>query len=446
VWRAGASGEDISQDENYTRAIGQLSFHHLLLEKVPFIVLAAASSIVTFLVQRSTGAVQPMEAINLKSRLGNAIVAYVGYIEKMFWPSRLAVLYPHPGSGLSKAEIIFCGLLLVVSSLCLLLPARRRKYLAVGWLWYMGTLVPVIGLVQVGVQAMADRYTYVPSIGLSIVVTWGVVGLLTKWPHRRPLLIALAVAVLSALAMKTSLQLKCWQNSVTLFEHTLAVTHDNYVMHNNYANFLLESGRIADAIEQFNRCLKIKPGIAEAHNNLGNAYDKLGKADDAIEQYHEALSLNPNLSDAHYDLAVALSEQNKTEESIKEYYESVRLNPANVDALSNLGYALAQQGDFERAIESYRRALAIQPAGIVTHGRLGLALAAAGRIDEAIAEFRTVLKARPADAEMWRNLGILLERQGKTPEAIEDYRRALQIDPTDTKAQNLLNAASSKEK
>jgi protein O-mannosyl-transferase len=446
IRRPGPSGGDVRQDGSPEDAVRRPSLRSLLLEKVPFMALAIASSIVTFLAQRNSGAVQTIEAIDLKSRLGNAIVAYVGYVEKMFWPIDLVVLYPHPGAGLPRGKVLLCGLLLVVSSVAFLALARRRRYLAVGWLWYIGTLVPVIGLVQVGVQAMADRYTYMPLTGVLIIIAWGMAGVPPRWRCRKPVAIVLMIAVASALAAATSLQLRYWQNSVTLFERTLTVTSNNYVMHNNYANFLMESGKIADAIEHFNRSLSIQPGSAETHNNLGNAYSRLGKIDDATRRYRTALSLRPNFSDAHYNLALVLSEQNKTEESVREYHESVRLDPGNIDAWSNLGYELAQQGNPAQAIESYRRALAIKPDHVITHGRLGLALAAIGKVDDAIAEFRIVLKARPADAEMWCNLGILLERQGTISEAIECYRRALGIDPADTKAQSLLNAALPKER
>ncbi len=419
----------------------RLSFRSLLLEKVPLLALAVASSVVTFLVQRRTGAMQLMDAVDLRSRVANAIVAYVGYIGKMFWPSDLAVLYPHPGSGLPQAGVVLCGLLLVSASLGLLLAARRHKYLAVGWLWYLGTLVPVIGLVQVGTQATADRYTYIPFTGIVIIIAWSLAGVFPQWRYRRLALGIAAVVSLSALALATTQQLKYWQNSATLFEHTLAVTSSNYVIHNNYANALMESGKIAEAIGHFHSSLEIKPGRAAVHNNLGNAYKRLGRSEDAIEQYRKALSLYPNFATAHYNLALVLSARNETEEAVRELRESVRLDPENVDGWSNLGYELARQGNPAQAIEPYQRALALKPDHVMTHGRLGLALAATGNADEAIAEFRIVLKARPNDVEMWCNLGVLLERQRKTSEAIECYGRAVQIDPADAKARNLLDTA-----
>ncbi len=432
-------------EESQENSIQRKSISHLLIEKIPFIFFSIVSCVVTFIVQRRTGAVQTIDTIDIKSRLCNAVVAYIGYIGKMIWPDNLAVLYPHPGNSLSMSKVVVCGLLLILLSICFIFLARRHKYLVVGWLWYVGTLVPVIGLVQVGVQAMADRYTYIPLIGLFIIAAWGVSDLFKSLSYRKVILGFCAVIILSAITIKTSQQLKYWQDSVTLFQHTLAVTQKNYVMHNNYANYLMDMGKLDDAVEHFNESLKIKPRAAEVHNNLGNALSRLEKLDDAIEHYKTALSLESDFSDAHYNLAIVLSKQNKNDEAIKEYRESLHFDPDNVDALSNLGFELAQQGNNEEAIEFYNKALAIEPENIIAHGRLGLALAGVEKFDEAIEEFRIVLKARPDDAEMWCNLGILLDRQGKTAEAIEQYRRALKIDPDFEKARTLLEKTLEKE-
>jgi tetratricopeptide (TPR) repeat protein len=433
------------QEENQGNSIQRKSFLNLLIEKIPFIFFSIVSCVVTFIVQRRTGAVQTIDAIDIKSRAGNAVISYIGYISKMIWPDDLAILYPHPGDSLSMNKVAVCGLLLIFLSFCFMFLARRHKYLVVGWLWYIGTLIPVIGLVQVGVQAMADRYTYIPLTGLFIIIAWGVSDLFKSQPYRKYIFVFCAVIILSAITIKTSLQLKYWHDSVTLFQHTIAVTQNNYVMHNNYGNYLMNMGKLDEAVEHFNKSLKIKPRAAKVHNNLGNALSRLEKLDDAIEHYKTAISLESDFSDAHYNLAIVLSKQNKTDEAIKEYRESLHLDPGNVDALSNLGFELAQQGNSNEAIELYNKALAIEPENVITHGRLGLALASAGKIDEAIQEFRIVLKARPDDAEMWCNLGILLERQGKTAEAIEQYRRALQIDPDFEKARKLLEKTLEKE-
>jgi protein O-mannosyl-transferase len=459
----GASRGNGSPDAGVRGTIPPVSFRYILLEKVPFVALALASSFVTFLVHRDAGAMGLMESISLKDRLGNAVVAYVGYVGKMFWPSRLAVVYPHPGHTLSNGRILLCGLLLVAASAGLLIMARRRRYLAVGWLWYLGTLVPVIGLVQVGVQAMADRYTYIPTIGLLILIAWGVADLLPQRRLRLALIVP-AVAVICALAVATSVQLRYWRDSVTLFEHALAVTSRNATAHETYGLALMQSGRVAEAADQFRRCIEIGSSVPEPYANLGNACSLLGRTDEALEQYRKALSLDPNSAPAHYNIALALSRQNKTDEAIKEYEEALRLAPDRVNVLFNLGAELDRQDHLDRAIELYRRALAtkanrkpvavepyekedaLEPNDVVMHERLGGACARAGKTDEALVEFQIVLKARPNSADAWRNLGPLLERQGRISEAIEHYRHALQINPDDARAQRLLRAALAKGK
>jgi tetratricopeptide (TPR) repeat protein len=421
------------------------SFFPLVMEKIPFFILAAISSIVTFIVQKNTGAVRSIDVIDIKSRIGNAIVSYIGYICKMFWPSRLAVLYPHPGNNISTTRIIICGLLLVLITVAVILLSRRKKYLVTGWFWYIGTLVPVIGLVQVGVQAMADRYTYIPMTGILIIIVWGARDLIGSWKYRKEALAVVSVCVLLAMSVKTSIQLKYWQNSMTLFRHTLDVTQDNYIIENNYANLLFDQGQIEKAIEYLNKSLAIEPSSAEVHNNLAAILSKTGKTDEAIIHYRAAIKLKPDSAEPHHNLAIALSKQGKTDEAIKEYYEALRLDPDNVDSLSNLGFELADKGNYGEAVEFYKKALAIEPGNIITRGRLGLALAGLKKNSEAINEFLIVLKARPNDVEMWCNLGIVLERQDKITEAIEQYRHALQIEPENEKAKNLLQSALKKE-
>ena len=435
-----------SQNSITHSAIRRKPILHLIIEKVPFFWFSVVSCIITFFVQRSGGAVPGMEALGVKSRVSNAIVSYVGYIVQMIWPSRLAVLYPHPASGLSMVTVAVSVVLLVIVSICFIYLGRRHKFLTVGWLWYIGTLVPVIGLVQVGIQAMADRYTYIPLTGLFIIIAWGFGELLAKWRYRGIVSALTAAAVLSAATVCTRLQLRYWQNSVTLFEHTLDVTSGNWLIHNNYANLLRGLDRVDEAVEHFNRALQLKPNSAEVHNNMGNALVELGRTDEAIEHYRKALTVELDFSDGHYNLAIALAKLGKTDEAIAEYRQVLWLKPDNVDALSNIGFELAKQGDSEEAIKYYNKAIKLQPSNVIAHGRLGLVLAKQGRIEGAIKQFRIVLSARPDDVEMYCNLGILLEQQGKATEAIEQYRRALQINPDYTKAHNRLEAALVKQK
>jgi Flp pilus assembly protein TadD len=359
----------------------------------------------------------------------------------MVWPSRLAVFYPHPFNKLPIWQVVASALALLAVSVAVLWFARRRKYLTVGWLWYLGILVPVIGLVQVGSQAMADRYTYLPFIGLFIMIAWGMYELLANWRYRRIALGASALAVLLTLAVCTRLQLRHWRNNSTLFEHAINVTDDNFVMNNNYANVLKNMGQVEKAIEHFYKALRIRPNSPEIYNNLGNALRKLDRFEDAVMCYQKALVLKAYFPQARYNLAAELTRQGKIDEAVEQYRLALRLRPDDVETLSGLGFALAQKGRFDEAIGYYQKALELKPDSIIARGRLGLALASVKKFDEAIEQFQIVLKAAPEDLEMHCNVGILLAAQGKTDEAIKAYRRALKIDPNYTKARNLMKAA-----
>jgi tetratricopeptide (TPR) repeat protein len=438
--------QDLSQPESVQAGPQGPPAWRLLAEKIPLFILSIVLSIITFIVQQRGGTVSGLGNVPLKYRVANALVSYETYIRKMIWPSRLAVFYPHPFDKLPMWQVAASALLLLAVSIAVFWVARRRKYLAVGWLWFLGTLVPVIGLVQVGAQAMADRYAYLPFIGLFIMIAWGFQDLSANRRYRKMALAALALAVLLALSICTRLQLRHWRNNKALFEHAINVTGDNFVMNNNYANILKKIGQVEEAIDYFYKALRIRPNSPEIYNNLGNALRRLDRIDEAIKSYKKALKLRPNFAEAHYNLAIELGRQGKNDEAIGEYREALRFRPDNVDTLSNLGFALAQKGNLHEAIEYYRKAIELGPDNIIARGRLGLALAGVDKLDEAIEQFQIVLKASPDDVEMHCNVGILLERQGKTDEAIKAYRRASQIDPDYTKARNLMEAAEAAQK
>ncbi len=420
--------------------------YRLLVEKIPFFIFSFASCVVTFLVQRSSGAIATVESFGLGTRINNAIVSYVSYIVKMIWPSGLAVLYPHPGGGLSKTEVIVCGLVLLLISICFIYPARRHRFLAVGWLWYLGTLVPVIGLVQVGLQAMADRYTYVTLTGLFIIIAWSAKEFVPKWRYRNVILTLSAAVVVVGWAITASRQVRCWKNSLTLFEHTLQVTENNHIILSNYATYLSNLGRFDESIEQFNKLLKIKPNLAEAHNNFGSALLKTDRTQQAVEHFRLAIKYKPNFPKAYYNLGNALQKQGRAEEAVSYYKQATEIKPDFVDAYLNLAMIFNELERFGEAIESCKKVLELEPNNVIAHGYLGLGLAGAGKTDEAIEEIRFVLKARPDDVEMYRNLGILLERKGEPAEAIKSYRAALQIDPNATDVRQLLEAALQKQR
>jgi len=418
----------------------------LIIEKIPFFFCSLASCAVTFLVQRKGGAMSNIESFGLAARINNAVVAYAMYIVKMIWPNRLAVLYPHPGNSLSTAKVVICALLLVLISICFIYLGRRRKFLAVGWLWYLGTLVPVIGLVQVGLQAMADRYTYITLTGLFIIVAWGAKEFAHKWQHRNIILTSSAVIVLFALSVTTAGQLRYWKNSLTLFDHTLQVTKNNYFILSNYTTYLSGLGRFNEAIEQFGKLLKIKPDSAEVHNNLGGALLEIGRTQQAIEHFELAIKYKPSLAPAYCNLANALRSQNKLEEAVPYYQQAVKIKPDYIKAWLELAITFNEMKNYNQAIEYFNKVLEIDRGDVFAHGYLSLALAAAGKTDEAIKEIRFVLSVRPDDVEMYRNLGILLERKGQIAEAIKAYRTALQINPDDTGTRQLLETALKNQK
>ena len=298
----------VSKPEKQIRQ--QPAIGHIILEKVPFFVLSLVSSIVTYMAQQKGGAVRSLQSFPLTTRIANALVSYCGYIGKILWPENLALLYPH--SGMPPVwKVIGAVLFLGIITFLIIRTVKRFPWLTVGWLWYLGTLVPVIGLVQVGMQAMADRYTYVPIIGVLIMVAWGVPELLEKWRHRNTALATVAVITLFIFSFVTWKQVGYWQNNTTLFKHTLEKTTNNPIIHYNLGNLLASQGKFDDAIKQFRESIRISPGYAKAHNNLGNALLYQGRLDEAIGSYREALRINPDYVIAQKNLNNALAMHNK---------------------------------------------------------------------------------------------------------------------------------------
>ena len=455
-WHRQSQGESSLPPTSAKPCRRQLSFWRLLAEKIPLFILTAVVSAITYIAQQRGGVVLELESISISHRVANAVISYATYIQKLIWPSSLAVFYPHPGGNFSMTRLIASIMLLAAISACCIYFFRSRKYLITGWLLFLGVLVPVIGLVQAGAQARADRYMYVPMVGLLIMVAWGVGDLAIKWRYRQVMSMLSAVVLISAAIVATLLQLKHWQDSTALFGHTLNVTHDNFVIQNNYANLLNASGKADQAIEHYLICLQLKSDSPEVHNNLGSALLAKGRMDEAIVHYQKAIELAGNqrsgrdssgvLAEAHYNLANALRIQRRFQEALEHYAEALKLKPDDIDTLHGFGLTLAELKRFDEAINRYNRILELEPGNVIAHGLLGLALAGQGKTDEAIEQFRIVLGQRPDDVEMYCNMGILLEQQGKTDEAINQYRRAIEVNPSYDKARSLLDAALTKQR
>ena len=416
-------------------------FVPLLLEKIPFFALAALACVVTFCVQKAGGTVG---SLPLGFRVGNALISCLRYLQKLFWPANLAVFYPLPDRWPFALVLLALGLLLAVSAIFWV---KRKPYpfLLVGWLWFVGTLMPTLGLVQVGQQAIADRYTYLPSIGVFLMVIWSACELAgLRHHHRMARFIAGSTALLICTAL-TRQQLACWQNSETLFQLALKVTDNNYLAHNNLGVALAEKGRIEEAIAYYQEAIRLRPDYAIAHNNLGGALAQKGQLDEAVAQFKEAFRLKPDYAAFYYHLGNALGIGGRIDEAIAPLQEAIRLKPDYAEAHNDLGMALATKGRMDEAIHEFREAINLKRGYADPHSHLGSALNTQGRTDEAILEFQEALRVNPDYAEVHNKLGSALSRKGQADEAILHYREAIRLRPDYAKARcNLGNALAGK--
>ena len=309
----------------------------------PLFLLAIASCILTIWAQHTGGAVGSLDVVPIGVRAANALVACVTYIGKMISPMNLAVFYPHPGTSLPIWQVIGSGLLIAGVSVLAIRLRRTRGYLTFGWFWYLVTLIPVIGLVQVGKQAMADRYTYVPLIGLFIMIAWGVPDLIAAVPKRSAnlskLAAALAVVVLLGLAVTTYFQVGYWRDTITLFEHAVNVTDGNYLAHNSLGTAYQEANDSARALEHYREAVSLRPGFADARYNLGVALAKAGNPEEAVEHYQAALASLPDNPSVRFNLGCALAETGHLDEAIEQFTEVIRLDPGHAKARAALKFA-----------------------------------------------------------------------------------------------------------
>ena len=416
----GRQKRDLGPKDARKGKFGTASFSHCFLEKLPLLALSLVASLIVFLVQSKATLVKSTIAIPFGYRVGNAILAYAKYIVKMFWPANLGILYPHPETNLPIWKVLAASVLLLCISIFAIRYFRSRRWLAVGWLWYLGTLVPVIGLVQVGLQAMADRYTYVPLIGLFIIIAWGGAELLAKQRYRSIVLAAGVVTVLSALAVVTWRQVSYWQNSIKLYKHTVAVTANNDILHYNLGMLLLEKGNTEEAIEHWRKAIRIRPGQPTIYKNLAILMSQQGDIEGAIEHYRQVLKLRPRDEGAHKALGSLLAKLDTAEK------------------LFNRGNTLAEQGELDKAITCYTRLLQLRPGYAAAHNNLGNALYLQGKPEQALAHYSEAVRYDPNLIDAHYNMAMLLARQNKTDQAIKEYRRVLEIDPSHTGARRAL--------
>jgi len=439
-----------SNENNESLKLKTKSFPKLILEKIPFFALSVAGCVITYQFQNKEGAVSSLQNLSMGDRAANALVSYPRYVQKTFWPDQLAVLYPHPGQWPVWIVIVSSAVLLAITIFVIRF-ARRAPYLPIGWFWFLGTLVPAIGLVQVGIQSMADRYTYLPMIGLLLMVAWGTADWLRRRQSTNLLLPGAVLAIVGCIVVTTS-QLQTWKNSVVLYERVLRVAAKNPIyqtaletrlpyadVRNNFGHALADARKFDEAIVQYEAGLRLNPQHIEIHDNFGNALAQTGKFDEAISHFMSALQINPRDATVHTDFGIALAMSGKMDQAVVQFKEAIRLNPNLASAHGFLGNAFAMQHQLDLAIPEFMAALRLKPYEAQIHINLGNALSEAHQLDQAIEHYGIALKLRPDDPNAHFNLGLALMTQGRRDEAITHYREALRLDPDYAAAQQQLN-------
>jgi len=415
----------------------------LVLEKIPLFAMAAAVSAISFHVTKTGGAVMSTEHLPLGARLVNAVVSYATYVVKTFWPANLAVYYPHETA---KPWWLILGAAALLAAVTWLALAgwRRRPWLLVGWLWFLGTLVPVIQIVQSGSHAMADRYTYIPLMGVFIMLAWGLVELAARWQKAVPALVVTAgLALLACLAL-TREQLAHWRDTFSLFDHAIKVTQGNYMAHKSVGDVLIEQGEKGDkgkfneGINHYLEALKFAPKFAEVHNNLGVAYFKAGQFTNALEPFRRAVEYKPAYAAAHKNLGNALVMAGRPAEAIPSYQEALRLKPDFTEARNYLGLAFFKLKRYDEAIPNYLEALRQQPDLTGARYDLGLIYFDQSKFAEAAEQFTAILKVNPADANAHYRLGLVRVTQHKAAEALPHLREAVRLRPDSLPPRNAL--------
>jgi tetratricopeptide (TPR) repeat protein len=384
----------------------RFTIFRLVWEKIPFLVLAAVSSVVTYMVQERGGAVTPGDTLSLFARLGNALVSYARYVGMSVWPVDLCIIYPHPGHW-PAGTVVGAALALAVVSALILWRRQTLPYLAVGWFWFLGTLVPAIGLIQVGRQALADRYTYIPSIGLWLAVVWGADKLTERWRNRETLARAAGATALVVCIVLTVRQISYWKDTKALYARAREVTQRNWI----------------------------------ASAGLASELQRVGEVDAAVAMYQESLQYNPHRTEVRCRLADLLAERRRLDEALAQFQMAVNLEPGDLYANEREGGVLQDLGRLDEAIEQWNKVLRLKPDDADAYSNLGNCYGLKGRAEEAVRCFEQAVKLKPASAQNHRELGVGLANQGRWDAAIDQFQQALQLDPADAQARGNLNAA-----
>jgi tetratricopeptide (TPR) repeat protein len=429
VWPLGRLRRVRIRDQGSGNEPSGVTWRALVREKLPLIALGVAASAMTFVNQLRAGSMRTLGGFPFGLRLANAVVSYVTYIVDMVWPAGLAAYYPYPTSPPASWIVLSALLGIVLASVFVTWAAGRRPYLAVGWFWYLGTLLPVIGLIQVGTQARADRFTYIPLIGLFVMAAWGIPDLLARGRRARNALVAAGLIVILAFATVARAQVRYWKDGFSLWERAAAVTTGNQQAYASLGQLLEEQGRADGAIAKYREACRFMQEASGLHTRIGTLLMQQGKAGEANAEFLLALKTQPNNAVAHYNVALALDAQGKASEALEQYRVAVRCQPESAVAHHGLGTALDRQGRTSEGIDELAEAVRIRPDWTLARNSLALALARQGRLDEAIREALEVVRLEPSNAEWHSNLSVIFSQRGDTKEAIEQLELALGLNP-----------------
>jgi protein O-mannosyl-transferase len=430
-WQNATGGKPSNSTPQQRPSVGNISrstpLSVLVGEKIPLLFLSAGSCVATVIAQKNI--IERGLQMNAIERVNNAFVSYAAYLGEMIWPAHLVVSHPYAQGYHNLPQVIASLVLLVGISAACFLSRKEHPFLLTGWLWYIGMLVPMIGVVQVSSEARSDRYTYLAQIGVYIMLSWGATSFVAKWrPFRTPL-VATALAVIVAFSVRAYGQTAYWRDTETLWRHSIDVSPGDYIAYDGLGFTLLQEGRISDAIVSYEKAIQIKPNYVQAHNNLGNAYMENGRLNEAAAQYQKVLELAPGDPQVHNNLGTLLLKQGRIDEAIQQYRKAVATDPQVAELHYNLGAALITKGDWADAINHLEVALKIDPNYPEAHNKLGIALGATGKVDDAIIHFREALRLHHLYPQAHYNLGSILVHNGQREEGIAHLREAVRLKP-----------------
>jgi len=406
------------------------SIRALVLEKIPLLALTTLSCVATYIVQNRAGSVASGEVYAPGVRIANALVSYLNYFTGTIWPENLAVFYPYPGA-LPTWQVAGASVFLLAITVAVILRAKKFPYLPVGWLWFAGTLIPVIGIVQVGSQAMADRYTYIPSIGLFIMAAWGIPEIFKKRRYGKEVLAVGSALCLLCFLILTRTQVEYWRDSITLYDHALNVTRNNHITYNNRGKTWAFLGAHTRAIEDFNRAVEINPQYAAAYTGRGLAYYNTGNQARAIEDFDKAIAINPLYAAAFNGRGLVYYSTRNFSRAIEDFDRAIRIDSQSAMAYNNRGNARDDLGDHAGAIEDFSTAVAINPRDANAHFNRGITYNAMGKYTEAIEDFNRAIAINPGYAAAYYNRGKSQGFLGNQKQALEDLKTAARLGSMD---------------